>query len=111
MLRHGAGWMAAGLTVGAAGTVLIVRLLEELLYGVSPFDLVATRIPRECTALYTAILSSSPPRRLPSVDAGAEPSRTVLTQSVFATIMTDRRSLNSLTVDSADIPSCGVLER
>jgi predicted permease len=38
VLRQGAGWMAAGLVVGAFGILLVVRLLGDLLYGVSPLD-------------------------------------------------------------------------
>ncbi len=38
VLRQGAGWMAAGLGVGAFGILLVVRLVRGLLYGVSPFD-------------------------------------------------------------------------
>jgi hypothetical protein len=38
VLRQGAGWMAAGLAVGAVGVVLVVRLVGDLLYGVQPFD-------------------------------------------------------------------------
>ncbi len=41
MLREGAGWMAAGLAGGALGTMLVVRLLRNLLYGVPPFDPIA----------------------------------------------------------------------
>jgi predicted permease len=38
VLRQGAGWMAAGLALGALGTIVVVRLVQELLYGVQPFD-------------------------------------------------------------------------
>jgi predicted permease len=38
VLRQGAGWMAAGLGVGAFGIVVVVRLVGNLLYGVEPFD-------------------------------------------------------------------------
>jgi putative ABC transport system permease protein len=38
MLRQGAGWMAAGLAVGALGIVMGARLVGNLLYGVAPFD-------------------------------------------------------------------------
>ena len=41
MLRQGAGWMAAGLSGGALGVVLVVRLLRGWLYGVPPFDPIA----------------------------------------------------------------------
>ena len=38
VLRQGAGWMLAGLVVGGVGILLVVRLLGDLLYGVSPLD-------------------------------------------------------------------------
>jgi putative ABC transport system permease protein len=38
VLRQGLLWIAAGLAIGAFGVVIVVRLLRELLYGVSPFD-------------------------------------------------------------------------
>jgi predicted permease len=38
VLRQGAGWMAAGLALGAIGIVIVLRLVRDLLYGVSPFD-------------------------------------------------------------------------
>jgi putative ABC transport system permease protein len=41
MVKQGAGWMAAGLSGGALGIVLVVRLLRGWLYGVPPFDPIA----------------------------------------------------------------------
>jgi hypothetical protein len=41
MLRQGAGWMAAGLGVGALGIMLVVGLVRDLLFGVPPFDPIA----------------------------------------------------------------------
>ncbi len=41
LLRQAAGWMAAGLSGGAFGIVLVVRLLRGWLYGVPPFDAIA----------------------------------------------------------------------
>jgi ABC-type antimicrobial peptide transport system permease subunit len=41
VLRQGAGWMAAGLALGALGTIVVVRLVRELLYAVEPFDPIA----------------------------------------------------------------------
>jgi ABC-type antimicrobial peptide transport system permease subunit len=41
VLRGGAAWMAAGLAFGAAGVVVVARLLRNLLFGVPPFDPVA----------------------------------------------------------------------
>jgi putative ABC transport system permease protein len=41
MMKQGAGWMAAGLTGGALGILIVVRLLRGWLYGVPPFDPIA----------------------------------------------------------------------
>lgn len=38
MLRQGSTWMAAGLSAGAIGVLVVVRLLRGWLYGVTPFD-------------------------------------------------------------------------
>lgn len=38
VLRQGAAWMIAGLAGGMVGVVLVVRMLQDLLYGVAPFD-------------------------------------------------------------------------
>ena len=38
VLRQGVGWMAAGLALGALGTIVVIRLVRDLLYGVQPFD-------------------------------------------------------------------------
>ena len=38
VLQQGAGWMGAGLLLGAFGIIVVVRLVRELLYGVLPFD-------------------------------------------------------------------------
>jgi hypothetical protein len=38
VLRQGGVWMAAGLVGGAAGVVVVARLVRDLLYGVRPFD-------------------------------------------------------------------------
>jgi hypothetical protein len=38
VLRQGLVWIAAGLAIGGFGIVLVVRLVRDLLYGVSPFD-------------------------------------------------------------------------
>jgi putative ABC transport system permease protein len=41
MLRQAAGWMAAGLSAGALGILLVVRLVRDLLFGVPLFDPIA----------------------------------------------------------------------
>ena len=38
VLRHAAGWTAAGAAVGAAGALFVTRLLESMLFGVSAKD-------------------------------------------------------------------------
>jgi ABC-type antimicrobial peptide transport system permease subunit len=38
VLRQGAGWMIAGLLLGAFGIIVVARFVRELLYGVPPFD-------------------------------------------------------------------------
>jgi ABC-type antimicrobial peptide transport system permease subunit len=38
VLRQGAKWIVVGLAGGALGIVLVVRLVRDLLYEVSPFD-------------------------------------------------------------------------
>jgi hypothetical protein len=38
VVRQGAIWMAAGLAGGVFGVVLVVRLVRDLLYEISPFD-------------------------------------------------------------------------
>jgi predicted permease len=68
VLRQGAGWMAIGLAGGAAGVMLVVRLLRGLLYEVPPFDPVAlggaVAILVSCAALALLI----PLRRATHVD-------------------------------------------
>jgi ABC-type antimicrobial peptide transport system permease subunit len=41
VVRQGAGWMSAGLAAGALGIAVVARLVEDLLYGVTPFDPIA----------------------------------------------------------------------
>jgi ABC-type antimicrobial peptide transport system permease subunit len=38
VLRYAGGWTAAGAAVGAAGALLVTRLLESMLFGVSSKD-------------------------------------------------------------------------
>jgi predicted permease len=69
VLRQGAGWMAAGLAVGAFGIALVVRLVRDLLYGVMPFDPItvsaAVAILVACATLALVI----PVRRATRIDA------------------------------------------
>lgn len=69
VLRQGAGWIAAGLAIGALGVGLIARLVRDLLYEVSPFDPLtigtAVAILVACATLALLI----PVRRATRVDA------------------------------------------
>jgi ABC-type antimicrobial peptide transport system permease subunit len=38
VLRQGAGWVVAGVLLGASGIIVVARLLRELLFGVPLFD-------------------------------------------------------------------------
>jgi ABC-type antimicrobial peptide transport system permease subunit len=38
VLKQSAWWMAAGLAGGAVGILLVVSMVRDLVYGVSPFD-------------------------------------------------------------------------
>ena len=69
VLRQGAVWIAAGLAIGAFGIVVVVRLVRDLLYGVSPFDpiTVAGSVAILVTCAILALLI--PVRRATRVDA------------------------------------------
>jgi hypothetical protein len=41
VVRQGAGWLVAGLAIGAVGVAVVTRLLQNRLYEVSPLDPVA----------------------------------------------------------------------
>ncbi len=69
VLRQGAPWMAAGLAVGALGIVLIVRLVRDLLYGVSPFDPITVGASVAILAVCATIALLIPVRRATRVDA------------------------------------------
>ena len=69
VLRQGAGWMAAGLAVGALGIVLVVRLVRDLLYGVSPFDPITVGASVAILATCATIALLIPVRRATRVDA------------------------------------------
>ena len=68
VLRQGAGWMAAGLALGALGTIVVVRLVRELLYGVQPFDPVALGLSVAILIGCAAIALLVPLRRATRVD-------------------------------------------
>jgi len=69
VLRQGAGWMAAGLAVGALGIVLVVRLVRDLLYGVSPFDPITVGASVAILAVCATLALLIPVRRATRVDA------------------------------------------
>jgi putative ABC transport system permease protein len=69
VLRQGAGWMAAGLAEGALGIVLVVRLVRDLLYGVSPFDPVTVVASVAILVACATIALLVPLRRATRVDA------------------------------------------
>ena len=69
VLRQGLRWIAAGLAVGAFGIVLVVRLVRDLLYGVSPFDPITVGASVAILAACAAIALLIPVRRATKVDA------------------------------------------
>jgi len=69
VLRQGASWMAAGLAVGAFGIVLVVRLVSDLLYGVSPFDPITVGASIAILGTCAALALLVPVRRATRVDA------------------------------------------
>lgn len=68
MLRQSAGWMAAGFAGGALGTVLIVRLLGDLLYEVPQFDPIALGLALATLVCSATIAVLIPLRRATLVD-------------------------------------------
>ena len=69
VLRQGASWMAAGLAVGAFGIVLVVRLVRDLLYAVSPFDPITLGASVVVLVVCAAVALLIPLRRATRVDA------------------------------------------
>jgi len=68
LLRQGAGWMAAGLSGGALGIFVVVRLLRGWLYGVAPFDPIALGAGMAILLGCAAIALLIPVRRATRVD-------------------------------------------
>ena len=60
--------MAAGLAVGGVGIVVVARLLQKLLYGVSPFDPVALGVAIATLIVCAAVALLVPVRRATRVD-------------------------------------------
>jgi predicted permease len=69
VLRQGLRWIAAGLAVGAFGIMLVVRLVRDLLYGVSPFDPITVGASVAILAVCAAVALLVPVRRATRVDA------------------------------------------
>jgi predicted permease len=68
VLRQGAVWMAAGLVGGAAGVLLVGRMLGGLLYRVPPFDPVALGVSVAVLAVCAAAALVGPVLRATRVD-------------------------------------------
>ncbi|HLG55448.1 MAG TPA: ABC transporter permease [Vicinamibacterales bacterium] len=69
VLRQGAGWMAAGLGVGAFGIILVVRLVRDLLYQVPPFDPLTLGLSVAILVGCATVALLAPLRRAMRVDA------------------------------------------
>ncbi|HEY9464528.1 MAG TPA: ABC transporter permease [Vicinamibacterales bacterium] len=69
VLRQGVVWIAAGLAVGAVGIVVVVRLVGNLLYGVSPFDPITVGVSVAILVVCATIALLVPLRRATRVDA------------------------------------------
>lgn len=68
VLRQGSGWMAAGLAGGAGGTLVVVRLVRDLLYQVQPFDPVTLALSAGVLAVCATVALLVPVRRATRVD-------------------------------------------
>jgi putative ABC transport system permease protein len=69
VLRQGARWIVAGLALGAVGIVLVVRLVRDLLYSVSPFDPLTVGVSVAILVACATIALLIPLRRATRVDA------------------------------------------
>jgi ABC-type antimicrobial peptide transport system permease subunit len=68
VLRQGASWMVAGLLGGAAGIVVVARLVRDLLYGVRPFDPIVLGVSVLVLLACAAVALMVPVRRATRVD-------------------------------------------
>ena len=68
VLRQGAFWMAAGLIGGAAGVMVVARLLRNRLYGTGPLDIVALGSAVAALLLCATVALLVPLRRATRVD-------------------------------------------
>jgi ABC-type antimicrobial peptide transport system permease subunit len=71
VFRQGARWLAVGLTGGAIGVVLVVRVLRDLLYGVPAFDPIALSVAVSVLSACAAIAMLVPMRRAVRLDPAA----------------------------------------
>jgi putative ABC transport system permease protein len=68
ILREQAMLLGAGLTVGAAGALLLTRFLRTWLFGVSPTDVPTLLAGMLCLAVVTGIATSLPARRAAAIE-------------------------------------------
>jgi predicted permease len=68
VFRQGARWLAVGLTGGAIGVVLVVRVLRDLLYGVPAFDPIALSVAVSVLIACAALAMLVPMRRAVRLD-------------------------------------------
>jgi predicted permease len=68
VLRQGGVWMVAGLVGGAAGVVVVARLVSGLLYGVRPFDPVTLGVTLLAVVACAMVALLVPVRRATRVD-------------------------------------------
>ncbi|MBV9772512.1 MAG: ABC transporter permease [Gemmatimonadetes bacterium] len=68
VLRQGAVWMGVGLVGGAAGAVVVARLVSGLLYGVAPFDPVTLGVAVVALLACATVALLVPVRRATRVD-------------------------------------------
>jgi ABC-type antimicrobial peptide transport system permease subunit len=71
VFRQGAWWLAAGLTGGALGVVLVVRVVRDLLYGVAAFDPIALGVAVSVLIACAALAMFVPMRRAVRLDPAA----------------------------------------
>jgi ABC-type antimicrobial peptide transport system permease subunit len=68
VLRDALGLAGIGLAIGAASGVLLTRLLEGMLYGVSPLSLTVWALALSCLFGTAALASAVPAVRAARVD-------------------------------------------
>jgi putative ABC transport system permease protein len=69
LIRQGTAWLVAGLLAGGVGIVLVVPLLQDLLFGVQPFDSVALVMASVSLITASTIALLAPVLRAARVDA------------------------------------------